>query len=56
MSLVMYHEEQDALRIYLCKHECWEDMLDIYIDLNAHDKSTSLTMLISYGWELVGEL
>jgi hypothetical protein len=54
MILVMYNAEQDAIRLYLCEYECWNDMLDIYVSYEV--SSISLHKLISWGWELVGDL
>lgn len=56
MKLLFYHEEQDALRVYDTEWECWEDMISIYVDQMHMGRATSLARLISYGWELVGEI
>lgn len=53
MHLVMYHAEQNALRIFLTAPRCWEDMYDIWLRTR---EPTSMTSLIEWGWELVGEL
>jgi hypothetical protein len=49
--LVCYHAEQDALRFYDCGLQCWEDMIWF-----LKGKPTSLTQLMEYGWEVIGEL
>ena len=55
MELVMYNEEQDALRIYCCDSQCWLDMKHIYVG-KLYGQVTSLAWLMSFGWEVVGEL
>ena len=52
MILLMYHSEQDTFRYYMCECECWEDMIHMFPPL----RYASLTMLIEYGWEVIGEL
>jgi len=54
--LVMYNEEQNEIRTYDCSLACWEDMKDIYVGANFKNRYTSIATLISWGWELVGEL
>jgi hypothetical protein len=56
LILVMYNEDQDVIRLYDCFWECWVDMKDIYVGEKFKDRITSLTQLISWGWNLVGEL
>lgn len=56
MELLFYNEEQDALRVYDTELECWDDMKDIYSGSNFKKRYTSISMLISWGWELVGEI
>lgn len=51
MILVMYHPEQDAWRFYSCDFECWEDM--IYFP--PLRRKTALSLLMSWGWEVIGE-
>jgi hypothetical protein len=56
LVLVMYNEQQDQIRLYDCSWGCWVDMKDIYVGKKFNERHTSLSMLISWGWELVGEL
>lgn len=56
MKLLFYSEEQDALRVYDTEWECWEDMKNLYSGINFKYRRTSLTILIGWGWELIGEL
>ena len=53
MTLVMYHTEQDALRVYLCYRQCWADMVDVQ---DRTGTLTPLQWLLDWGWEVVGEL
>lgn len=53
MLLVCYHEEQNALRLFMCGTRCWEDMYEIWF--NTRER-TDLNMLMEYGWEVIGEL
>jgi hypothetical protein len=55
MTLVCYHEEQDALRFYDCAQECWEDMIYVFV-FTPKEQRTSLTQLMAWGWEVIGEL
>lgn len=54
MILVMYNEEQDALRLFSCGHGCWVDMIDVYERIGF--KQDQLSLVVEYGWELIGEL
>lgn len=51
MILVMYNAEQDAVRFYDTVAREWEDM--IYV---MFVRGGSLSTLIEWGWELIGEL
>lgn len=51
--LVMYHAEQNMLRLYLTYPGCWSDMISAWESKREH---TPLVLLMEYGWELVGEL
>ena len=56
MKLLFYNEEQDSMRVYCTEWECWEDMKDVYSGPNYKNRRTSLVMLISWGWVLIGEI
>ena len=56
MKLLFYHEGQDCLRVFDCQYECWEDMKHIFSGPRFKDRITSICFLMSWGWELVGEL
>lgn len=52
MKLLFYHPDQNALRVYDTDYQTWEDMVPVL----QSKRFTSLVLLISYGWELVGEI
>lgn len=56
MKLLFYSAEQDVLRVYDTECECWEDMKDIFVGPKFKNRFTSLTLLIGWGWTLIGEL
>jgi hypothetical protein len=56
VTLVMFHAEQNALRFFDCDWECWEDMKNIYVGKVYTKRHTSITLLMSWGWEVIGEL
>lgn len=51
MILLMYNEEQDALRLF-DTDGFWVDMFDLY---HRDGRRTDLQMLLDCGWELVGD-